>query len=88
MKQEDGGYVVASPGTRNDIMMKFGHLIKNLRGPATPMSDINMRDVGTGAPLSPPERAQYVSLCMSLMFQADDKVRPVIPSDGGVYKIE
>ena len=52
-KQDDGGYVVASPGTRNDIMMKFGHLIKNLRGPATPMSDLNMRDVGSGEPLNP-----------------------------------
>ena len=29
-----------------------------------------MRAVGSGAPLNPPERAQYVSLCMSLMFLA------------------
>ena len=62
--------MVASPGTRTDIMMKFVHLIKNLRGTATPMSDANMRAVGSGAPLNPPERAQYVSLCMSLMFLA------------------
>ena len=64
------GYVVSSPGTRNDIMMKYGYLLKGVRGPVTPMTEDNLRDVGTGDPLGLVERGQYVSLCMSLMFLA------------------
>ena len=51
-------------------MLKFGHLIKGARGPATPMTDGDMDGVGTGDPLNPVERHEYLSLCMSLMFIA------------------
>ena len=61
---------MSSPETQNDIMLKFGNLIKGVRGPATPMSDANMTEVATGDPLNATERHQYVSLCMSLMFIA------------------
>jgi len=70
VRQEDRGYVVSSPGTRNDIMLKFGNMIKGTRGPVTPMTDEGLRAVGTGTPLGAVDRGQYVSLCMSLMFLA------------------
>ena len=37
-KQEDGGYVVSSPGTRQSILHKFGHLDTCKKGPVTPMA--------------------------------------------------
>jgi hypothetical protein len=69
-KQAGGGYLVSSPGTRNDILIKFGHLLKGARGPATPMIDADMANVGQGTPLNAVERSEYVSLAMSLMFLA------------------
>ena len=69
-KQAGGGYLVSSPGTRNDILIKFGHLLKGVRGPVTPMTDAEMANVGQGTSLNAVERSEYVSLAMSLMFLA------------------
>ena len=53
VKQEDGGYVVSSPGTRQGILHKFEHLNTCKKGPVTPMTDDGLKKVGTGTPFEP-----------------------------------
>ncbi len=71
VKQTDGGYVVSSPGTREDILLKYGKHVSKSKINTTPMVEAAMRTKDPNSvaqKLSPVNRTLYASLAMSLMF--------------------
>jgi len=73
VKQVCGGYRVSSPGTREDVVVKYGKYIKKDRKVSTPMNheDMKIRAPGDVIQLcTKVEKKLFASLAMSLMFLA------------------
>jgi len=73
VKQRCGGYLVSSPGTREDVVLKFGKYMKKGRMVSIPMigEAVQERDPTIVVPkCNAVEKKLFASLAMTLMFLA------------------